>query len=42
MEGKIRGRMEEQGGRFFLVYFFLVQTIGLVVDEFHCANDLVE
>jgi hypothetical protein len=34
--------MEEQGGRFFLVYFFLVQTIGLVVDEFHCANDLVE
>ncbi len=23
-------------------YFFLVQTIGLVVDEFCCGNDLVE
>ncbi len=42
MEGKIRRRMEEQGGRFFLIYFFLVQTIRLVVDEFCCANDLAK
>jgi hypothetical protein len=42
VEGKIRRRMEEQGGRFFLVVFFLVQTIRLVVDEFRCANDLAE
>jgi hypothetical protein len=34
--------MEEQGGMFFLVFFLLVQTIGLVVDEFRCANDLAE
>jgi hypothetical protein len=42
VEGKIRGRMEEQGGRFFLIFFFLVQTNGLVIDEFRYTNDLAE
>ncbi len=42
MEGKIKKRMEEQGGRFFLVYIFLVQTTGLVIDEFCYANDLAK
>jgi hypothetical protein len=34
--------MEEEGGMFFLVFFFLVQITGLVVDEFRCANDLTK
>jgi hypothetical protein len=42
VEGKIKGRMEEQGGKFFLVFFFLVQIIGLFIDEFYCANDLAK
>jgi hypothetical protein len=41
VEGKIRGRMEEQGGRFFLI-FSSCSDFGLVVDEFRCANDLAE
>ncbi len=41
-EGKIKGRMEKQGGRFFLVFFLLIQTTRLVVEEFRCANDLVK
>jgi len=42
VEGKIRGRMEEQGGEFFLVFFLLVHSTGLVVDEFRYANYLAE
>jgi hypothetical protein len=42
VEGKIRRRMEEQGSMFFLIFFFLVHTTRLVVDEFRCANDLAE
>jgi hypothetical protein len=34
--------MEEQGGIFFLVFFPLVQTTRLVVDEFRYTNDLIE
>jgi hypothetical protein len=40
VEGKIKGRLVEQGGKFFLVYCFLVHIIGLVIDEFYCTNDL--
>ncbi len=34
MEGKIKGRMEEQGGRFFLVFFFWFRLLGLSLMNF--------
>jgi hypothetical protein len=41
VEGKIKGRMEEQGNIFFWYFFILVQTTGLVVDD-RCANHLTK
>jgi hypothetical protein len=42
VEGKIKGRMEEQGGKFFLAFFFLFRLLGWSLMNFRCANDLVE
>jgi hypothetical protein len=43
VEGNIRGRMKEQGDKFFLVWVFLlvaIYTIKLVIDELRYTNDL--
>jgi hypothetical protein len=42
MEGKIRRRMEKKGLVLSGIFFLLIQTTGLVVDEFRYINDLAK
>jgi uncharacterized membrane protein len=34
--------MEEQGGRFFMVFFFLFKLVGWLLMNFCCADDLAK